>query len=99
MDEARGVFLLLPDLVAQRARFLLAHVGDELVDRAEHFVERLGAHFVTRQLVNLARQAREMRHGKDSNGKASALGHFQAKTTTSTVNVVSITVAQTRSRR
>src|SRR5512143_747172 len=53
VNEARGIGVFLPGLVAQRAGLVRAHVGDELVDCGETPRQRLDADLVARELANL----------------------------------------------
>lgn len=53
VNESGRTFRLLPDRLAQRARFVLAHVRDEFMNRDKTLVEALRPHFVTRHLVDL----------------------------------------------
>ena len=56
--EARGMLLLLPDLLPQSARLVLAHVGNELENCAETALQGLRTYFMARQLMDLSLAAK-----------------------------------------
>src|SRR5262249_48190224 len=66
MDEARRMIALLPHLVTKGSRLVRANVRNELVDCGNHFVQRLRADLIARQLMNLTRIALDMSHVRSS---------------------------------
>jgi hypothetical protein len=53
MHEACGVFLVLPDLVAQCSWLIVSDVGDKFMYGRQALVESLRPNFVSRQFVDL----------------------------------------------